>query len=136
MKPGELLPHQGSALLLSEILSADRGEIRALGFIPTSYPLVTAGQAPGLLGIELGAQAAGALEALGGQTQGRRTGGRLVRIEEATFVKPVLPAGCTLEISATREALAVPLAKYRIEVRCQDELCVTALLSVYLVDVP
>jgi hypothetical protein len=61
--------------------------------------------------------------------------GRLVRIEEATFHRTHLPAERDLDVEATREVLRPPLAKYRVDVRLAGEHCLSASLSVYLIEV-
>ena len=61
---GDLLPHTGTARLLTDVVRSAAGFIEATCLVPETHPLVVGGRAPCFLGLELGAQAAAALEAL------------------------------------------------------------------------
>ncbi|MEO8678368.1 MAG: hypothetical protein ABI665_04935 [Vicinamibacterales bacterium] len=130
----QLLPHRGTARLLTRVVRSDAASVEAICEIPASHPLVTDGRAPGLLGLELGAQAAAAMEAL---NRGRDTGdqaariGYLVRVREATFVTADLPIDTPLVVSARLEGSAPPLAIYRITVGLDGRELLNATLSTY-----
>lgn len=116
-----MLPHTRTARFLMK-----EGE----GRIPAAHPLVIDGRAPAFLGIELGAQAAAALSHGQPSSGNSAGGGLLVRIREAVFLQPDLPAGMTLQVSAELEAAAPPLAIYRIRVSVGGVEAVRATISV------
>ena len=129
-----MLPHSGTARLLTEVVRSTADSIDAMGKIPSAHPLVIDGRAPGLLGLELGAQAAAAMEALNrGHETGDRTPkiGYLVRVREATFVMPDLPIEKALNVTAHLEGSAPPLAIYRISVGVDGVEFLNATLSTY-----
>ena len=111
----DLVPHAPPALLLAEVLAAGAGGILCTGSIPADHPLAARGEAPGFLAIELGAQAAAALEALARHPGGRPRIGYLVGVREA-HVSARLPAGRTLRVSAVAAGAAAALAIYDIAV--------------------
>ncbi len=132
-----LLPHTGTARLLTAVLACDARSVTAVGEIPADHPLVCDGQAPAFLAIELGAQAAAAMEAA--QRTDRPSGpvrGRLVRIREAQFAGDTLPVNTPLDVTAQVLALASPLAVYRVSVRLDGEERVGATLSTYATGQP
>ena len=125
------LPHSRTARLLTNVLASDATSIEAEGEIEPSHPLVTADRAPNFLGIELGAQAAAALQALS-QT-GERVEpvmGVLTRIREAIFSMPDLPAGTPLRVFAKLDGAAGPLAIYQIRVSAEGMEAVRATISI------
>lgn len=116
---GGLLPHTGRALLLTGIVRSEPGFIEATGAVPSTHPLIGAGGAPCFLGLELGAQAAAALQALSrssgdGEPVGRV--GYLVRVRDAEFLAPHLPTATSLRVTARLEGAMPPLAIHRIRV--------------------
>jgi predicted hotdog family 3-hydroxylacyl-ACP dehydratase len=130
----ELLPHQGTARLLTQILRYDADSIEAVAVIPPDHPLASSAGAPNFLALELGAQAAAVLEALlrrdgAGHSQPRR--GYLVRAREGAFRTAVLPLAAPLSIRATCEGTAPPLAMYKITIFEGDKPLASALLSTY-----
>lgn len=129
-----LLPHQRTARLLTGVLRHDADAIEAIGVIPADHPLANRNGAPNLLALELGAQAAAALEALsrqGDSGHGEPRVGYLVRVRDAAFTTGLLPAGVPLSVTAVLEDAAPPLAMYRVTVSHGDEPLATALLSTY-----
>ena len=130
----ELLPHRGTARLLNEIVRWRRDFVEAIGEVSAAHPLASAEGAPSLLGLELGAQAAAALEALerrastGDQTPAT---GYLVRVHEATFLRSDLPIETPLCVTAQLEGAAPPLAIYRITIAAGGIEFVRARLSTY-----
>ena len=115
----ELLPHRGTARLLTDIVRWGPDFIEAIGEVSAAHPLASANGAPCFLGLELGAQAAAALEALARTAstgdRGPRTG-YLVRVHEGTFLKSALPIDAPLFVTARLEGAAPPLAIYRITI--------------------
>lgn len=113
------MPLRGPALLLTGIVRSEPGWVEATARVPLGHPLVVAGAAPCFLGLELGAQAAAAMDALARSRDGSdREGGvgYLVRVREASFLTPHLPVDTTLRVIARLEGAALPLAVHRIAV--------------------
>ncbi|HEX2465587.1 MAG TPA: hypothetical protein VHR17_13275 [Thermoanaerobaculia bacterium] len=113
------MPLRGPALLLTGIVRSEPGWVEATARVPLGHPLVVAGAAPCFLGLELGAQAAAAMEALSRSREAsdREPGvGYLVRVREASFLARHLPVDTTLRVTARLEGAALPLAIHRITV--------------------
>ncbi len=111
----DLVPHAPPARLLTEVLAGDISGILCTGSIPADHPLAGGGEAPGFLAIELGAQAAAALEALARQPGGRPRIGYLVGVRDA-HLPARLPTGRTLRVTAVPAGTAAALAIYDMEI--------------------
>jgi predicted hotdog family 3-hydroxylacyl-ACP dehydratase len=124
------LPHSGHALLLTAVIRHDGQSIEATGVVPSTHPLVSGGRAPGILGLELGAQAAAAMEALAPARPfaGARAG-YVVRVREAAFAEPDLPVDTPIRVYAQLEGAAPPLTVYRISVSIGEAEALSAVLS-------
>lgn len=102
--------------------------------MPAAHPLAAGGRAPSFLGLELGAQAAAALEAL---DRGAADGdvsprvGYLVRIRTATFLRPDLPVDTPFVVTAHLDGAAPPLAIYRISLTVNGLEVLQATLSTH-----
>jgi predicted hotdog family 3-hydroxylacyl-ACP dehydratase len=116
----DLLPHAPPARLISEVLAAGTGGILCAGSIPACHALAAGGEAPGFLAIELGAQAAAALEALARQPGGSPRIGYLVGVRD-THLPARLPTGRTLHVTAVPAGGAAALAIYEIQVAQEGE---------------
>ena len=130
----ELLPHSGTARLLTAIVRWGRDFVEVIGQVPVAHPLASGDRAPCFMGLELGAQAAAALEALSRRTatgDGVPRTGYLVRVHEATFLMPDLPLEAPLFVVAHLEGTAPPLAIYRISVAVDGLEFLRARLSTY-----
>jgi predicted hotdog family 3-hydroxylacyl-ACP dehydratase len=117
------MPLRGPALLLTGIVHSEPGWVEATASIPAGHPLVVAAGAPCFLGLELGAQAAAAMDALvrSRDASDREPAvGYLVRVREASFLVPHLPVDTTLRVTARLEGAALPLALHRITVGTGD----------------
>ena len=130
-----LIPHTGVARLLSAVVSVTPQGIHATGAIPARHPLAVDGAAPALLTIELGAQAAAALEAIArrtsaGDTPGPLTG-TLVRVRDARFGCASVPVDAAIHITAERTGAAPPLAMYRLIATLDGATILTALISTH-----
>lgn len=126
------LPHTGTALLLTAVVRSDSNSIEAIGLVPVAHPLVSGGRAPAILGLELGAQAAAAMEAItrASSATGRPARvGYVVRVREARFAQPDLPVETPVQITARLEGAAPPLAVYRIRVAVAGVESLWAVLS-------
>ena len=121
---GVLVPHSGVARLITSVTSVSSTSIHAIGAIPNGHPLVVDGAAPALLVIELGAQVAAAMEAIGRRTASGRDEsarvGSLVRIREAQFSRTSVPAGAPIVVTAEVLGSAPPLAIYAIRATMDD----------------
>ena len=129
---GGLLPHTGHALLLTAIVRSETGFLEATGAVPSTHPLAGPDGAPCFLGLELGAQAAAALEALSRSSGDREPIGRvgyLVRVRDAKFLAPRLPTDTPLRVTARLEGAMPPLAVHRIEVSLDGVDLLTAVLG-------
>ena len=132
--PTELLPHRLPMLLVEAVLDHGEDEVRCRGRIQTDGPLVVAGRALVVAGVELGAQTAGVLAGLTAIEEGGRpaTAGYLVGLRGVTFHVPDLPAGDPLEVVVRRTAGAGTLGIFAFEVHHPDggELLVEGCISV------
>jgi predicted hotdog family 3-hydroxylacyl-ACP dehydratase len=129
-----LLPHRGTASLLTEIILTEPGRIVAIGRIPRAHPLAVGSGAPCFLGLELGAQAAAAWEGIQRRGQSGHDGpriGYLVGVRSSRFSRPHLPVDTAVTITADLEGAAPPLAVYRIAVAVEGIVFVTATLSTF-----
>jgi predicted hotdog family 3-hydroxylacyl-ACP dehydratase len=130
-----LVPHTGVARFLTDIVSVSPKAIEAMGAIPAGHALARHGAVPVFLAIELGAQAAAALEAIGRATEpGATTGprmGSLVRIREARFDRPSMPVNTPIRISAELVGAAPPLAVYRLSAALGEHVVLTAVISTH-----
>ena len=90
-----LLPHTGTALLLTTVVRSDATSIEATGLVPAAHPLVCGGRAPAILGLELGAQAAAAMEALARAVAATSRGPRLGYVvrDPRSRVPSIRPSG-------------------------------------------
>ena len=129
-----LVPHRGHARFISRVVSASETRIDAIGMIPAGHPLVTGGVAPACLALELGAQAAAALEAIHRQSSSPADppkAGSLVRIREARFNRPSLPVNTPIEITADLIGSAPPLAIYSIRATIDRASLVQGTISTF-----
>ncbi len=137
-----LLPHAPPARLLSAVLWVDAARIVCSATVAGGHPLAAGGTAPGFLGLEIGAQAAACLQALGRPAGGAPPIGYLVGVRHAE-VAPRFPCGATLQVSASLTGGAAALAVYDVEVRqatdgagpagtAPGELLAAATLSTFL----
>jgi 3-hydroxyacyl-[acyl-carrier-protein] dehydratase len=118
--PASLLPHAAPALLLTAVLWADARGIGCAAAVPADHPLAAGGGVPGLAALELGAQAAGALQALlrpGGKPGTPRIG-YLVGARDASC-GCTIPVGRSLRVTAVPAGGAAQLARHEVEVRAE-----------------
>jgi predicted hotdog family 3-hydroxylacyl-ACP dehydratase len=131
----DLIPHRGVARFLSSIESVTSSAIHATGAIPAAHPLAAGDAAPTLLAIELGAQAAAALEALTRQADPgndpRPRTGTLVRIRDAQFGCASVPVEAPIHVTVERAGAAPPLAMYRLLATVNDATILTAVISTH-----
>lgn len=127
-----LLPHRGTALML-ESADVQSESIVARGLVPAAHPLSDGTAVPAFVGLELGAQAAAALEGLTAAATGVAPAleGRLVRVRDAEFLRPGVPVNTTLTVQATRTGAAPPIARYHVEVAHAGVVIVRAEITTY-----
>jgi predicted hotdog family 3-hydroxylacyl-ACP dehydratase len=129
-----LLPHRDPARLVRVVVEAAPERVACIAVIPPDHPLAQGGRVPAFLGLEAGAQAAAALEAL--SRQGGDAGprlGYLVGVREAVFHAPDLPVAEPLSVTVEAAGSAPPLAVYTVRVELAGAVLVTATLSTYVV---
>jgi predicted hotdog family 3-hydroxylacyl-ACP dehydratase len=133
-----LLPHRDPARLVRVIVevSADHDRIHCIAVIPAGHPLAAGERAPAFLGLEAGAQAAAALEALSRRDDedagpGPRLG-YLVGVREATFHAPDLPVAAPLAVTVRAAGSAPPLAVYEVQIEGDGAVLVTGTISTYV----
>jgi 3-hydroxyacyl-[acyl-carrier-protein] dehydratase len=113
--PRDLLPHGAAACLLTAVIAAGPAGIVCAGGVPAGHPLAGGGgAAPGLLALEMAAQAAAVLQALREPPgAGGPRIGYLVAVRNA-HLPAFLPAGA-LRVTATPAGGAGRLALYDLE---------------------
>ncbi len=132
-----LLPHRGFMLLVESVLEVDEQRIECRGRIPAAHPTVAAGRAPAILGLEMGAQAAGLHAALQARAAGpppepEGQGGKnrvtpaprlgyLVGIRQARFDESHLPVDVPLRVTAKTAGSLAALALCEITVQREGE---------------
>jgi predicted hotdog family 3-hydroxylacyl-ACP dehydratase len=111
-----LLLHEPPALLAETLLSVTGDAIVCRGRIAADHPAADEGHAGPWMALELAAQAAGLLEAVGVVREGGGMEspqvGYLVRVRNARFAVPRLAAGAPLVARVTREGRGGPLTLY------------------------
>jgi 3-hydroxymyristoyl/3-hydroxydecanoyl-(acyl carrier protein) dehydratase len=117
--PAALLPHAPPARLVEAILEQRPDALAVRARISPGSPFAEGPVAPGLVALELAAQAAAALEALERAARGEPGGARrgyLVGARDARWEPVLLPVGAPLEVRVALEARALPLSHYRFEI--------------------
>jgi predicted hotdog family 3-hydroxylacyl-ACP dehydratase len=129
-----LVPHRGRALFLREVLRAAGDTASCRARIPADSPFVNAGAAPSLVGLDVAAQAAAALEALlraGPSESGALRLGYVVGIREARFDAATLPADTDLTVDVHLLEGASALAAHEVELRIGSTRCLSAVLTTF-----
>ena len=127
-----LVPHRGTARFLEAVeeLAADRAVCRAR--IPANSPFVAGKRVPAFVGLELGAQAAAAVEALSrfeNEDVASPRIGYLVGARDAVFHGLDLPVERPLYVSVRLADRSGPLNVYEIAVILDGETRVEATIS-------
>ena len=130
---GELLPHTGAARLLTRVVAFGEQVIDAVGIIPEHHPLVSEGHAPAFLAIELGAQAAAAMETLHKRNASgcdeQSQVGALVRVRVAELARVSFPADTPVCVKAKLDGQAQALSIYRISTAIDDMVFCEAVIT-------
>ena len=126
-----LLPHRPPMLMLTAMLAQDTDRVHCTSVIDSGNPLLRDGQFPAIGGLELLAQAAGAL-------LGRRTSGNAVRpgaiVQVKSFrVEPAsFPVGAELHIHVRYQAGSADAALFEGEVTFHEQCVFAATLMIAL----
>jgi predicted hotdog family 3-hydroxylacyl-ACP dehydratase len=126
----KLIPHRGPALLLRRLLARDGDGLAALAAVPHDSPFVHRDRAPALLAVEMAAQTAAALAALGGEGPPRL--GYLVGVREAVFPCAWLAAEAHYAVTVHPTGGARSLAVYDWRVEAGGVLHAGGTLSAFL----
>ena len=129
-----LIPHRGPALFVRKVLQAEHNAATFLGQIPRDSTFVNAGVAPCLVGIDLAAQAAAALDALlrgGPSGDGAPALGYVVGIREARFETATLPPDTDLTVDVRLVESASALAIHEVDLRIGSARCLSAVLTTF-----
>lgn len=131
LPPVDLLPHAPPALLVREVRQLGDAHIVCRGAVPADNAAVVDGGSGPWMALELAAQAAGLLQAA---MVGRRDSrvGYIVRIRDAGFLRPRLPAAVTLDARVDHQGGSGPLTLYRVGVERDGAAVVTATLATFL----
>ena len=121
----QMLPHRDPFLFIESVCDVFEDRIVCRGMIKEGHYLTRGGEAPPVLGIEMGGQAAGVHAALQHRdTESNESTprvGYLVGIRQARFHAMALPVGRALRVEAFAQGASGPLATYRILVRAEGE---------------
>ena len=114
----KMLPHRHPFLFIQSVDEVLEDRILCCGMVERDHYLSWPGGAPPILGVEMGAQAAGvhaALQNPGSElTDLNPRAGYLVGIRRARFHVNMLPVGCALCVEAIARGATGPLATFRI----------------------
>jgi len=121
----QMLPHRDPFLFIQSIRDFFEDRIVCRGMVKEGHYLTRGEEAPPILGIEMGAQAAGVHAALQHRdtetTKSPPRVGYLVGIRQARFHTKALPVGRVLCVEAFAQGASGPLATFRILVRVEGE---------------
>ena len=129
-----LVPHRGPSLMIQRVLEAGGGELRAAGRIPLESAFAAPEGAPCYVGLDLLAQAAGAVEALehgAVPSDGGPSIGYLVGIREAHFEVRHLPLDCDLTAHVRHLDGALSLAHHAVSLDESDGVRISAVLTTF-----
>ena len=129
-----LIPHRGPSLMLRHVLEMNDETIECVATIPAASGFVSEGGAPSHVGIDVLAQAAGALEALRGRHYRRETPrvGYLVGVREARFDRAVLPTEKPLLARVRRLGGVGGLVSHEARLLDQDQSLLWAVVTTFL----
>lgn len=128
----ELLPHTPPSRLATGVLEIGDGHVLCRGSIPAANASARGGEAGPWMALELAAQAAGLLQAAGEGDDVEPRVGYIVRIRDARFSRPTLPAETTLLARVDHDGGGGPLSLYRARVELDGAVVCTATLGTYV----
>ena len=120
----EMLPHRDPFLFIESVRTFFEDRVVCQGIIRSGHYLTRRDEAPPVLGIEMGAQAAGihaGLRCRRDPSPGPSAHvGYLVSIRKARFHRHALPVNRALLVEAIFQGSSGPLSKYLIVVRAEE----------------
>ncbi len=127
-----LVPHRFPTRLLEAVEEIEVDRIVCRARVPADNPFVSGECVPAFVGLEMGAQAAAALEALArfkaeGAVSPRI--GYLVGVRDAVFHAPGLPVDLPLRVAVRLASRAGPLSVYEAVVSFEGGIRVEATIS-------
>lgn len=127
------VPHFPPALLIESLVAHGPSGARGRGTIPADSPFAVAGHAPSYLGLEMAAQAAALVEALGraGEDSASRIG-YVVAVREARCFVRSLPVGEPLDVMVFFAGSALPLSIYAVRVEQAGRVRVEGTISTWI----
>ncbi len=132
------VPHAPPALLVESLMGRDERGARGIARIPAASPFVVAGVAPSYLGLELAAQTAALVEAVGREEGDEEKGapreGYLVASRNARFFVPSLPAEESLDVILAFAGSASPLAMYEVRIERSGAILVEGTISTWIAE--
>lgn len=130
--PASALAHGAEARFVHQVLALGEHDIVCRGRIPQDCPALTRGVAPTWVAIELAAQAAGLLPAAREEPSTVPRVGYLVRVRDARWTRPTVPAEADLIARVERVGGAGPLALFRARIELDGAQIASASLGTYL----
>ncbi len=129
------VPHVPPALLVESLVARGPGGARARGIVPPDSAFALGAIAPSYLGLEIAAQTAALVEALGreGDPAGPRVG-YLVAIRQARCYVRTLPVSVPLDVFVVPVGSAPPLSIYLIRVEREGRLLVSGTISTWIAE--
>ncbi len=129
------VPHAPPALLVESLLARGPAGARACGLVPAVSAFAVGAVAPSYLGLEIAAQAAALVEALGRERgKGGPRVGYLVAIRQARCYARTLPVGVPLDVFVLPAGSAPPLSIYEIRVEREGRLLVSGTISTWIAE--
>ncbi len=129
------VPHAPPALLIESLVARGAAGAQSRGLIPADSPFASFGRTPAYLGLEIAAQTAALVEALGreGEESGPRVG-YLVAIRQARCFVRTLPVGVPLDVFVFLSGSAPPLSIYEIRVGRKGTVWVEGTISTWIAE--
>ena len=130
----DLIPHAPPARFIRGVVEVLADGIVCAAEIPSSHPLAEEDRVPSFLGLEMAAQAAAVLEALGRSERapGPRLG-YLVGLRDVRLGAPHLTTDRPMRVEVRLHGSAPPLAMYRVSLGDPGVEVVTGMISTYAV---
>ncbi|HEV7672155.1 MAG TPA: hypothetical protein VGS22_26865 [Thermoanaerobaculia bacterium] len=129
------VPHVPPALLIESLVTRGPSGARGRALISADSPFAAVGKAPSYLGLEIAAQTAALVEALGreGEDSAPRVG-YLVAIRQARCFARTLPVGEPLDVVVRFAGSAPPLSIYEILVEQAGRVRVEGTISTWITE--
>lgn len=129
--PATALAFGPEARFVEKVLDLGDGSIVCRGRVPAHSPAVSDGTAGTWALLELAAQTAALLQAAKVGEGGGAVSGYLVRVKNARFTRPTIPADTELVVRVERTGGAGPLSLFRARVELDGEEVAVADLGTF-----